>query len=83
MPLRTCVGCRSVAPAEALLRVVAHDGAVVPDPRRLLPGRGAHVHPDQACLDLAERRRAFARALRISSPDLSAVRAALEEVDPP
>jgi hypothetical protein len=34
------------------------------------------VHPDQACLDAAERRRAFPRALRHPGPlDLAALRA--------
>lgn len=42
--------------------------SVVPDPRRRLPGRGAHVHPDPECLALAERRRAFPRALRVAGP---------------
>jgi len=47
----------------------------VPDPGRRLPGRGAHLHPVVACLDLAERRRAFPRALRVPPPlDLGAVR---------
>lgn len=68
VPLRTCVGCRRRAPASELLRVVARDGALAPDPRRLLPGRGAHVHPDPRCLELAVRRRAFPRALRVSGP---------------
>jgi predicted RNA-binding protein YlxR (DUF448 family) len=53
-----------------LLRVAASENggiwSAVPDPRRRLGGRGAWVHPDQACLDLAERRRAFPRALRLS-----------------
>jgi predicted RNA-binding protein YlxR (DUF448 family) len=39
---------------------------VEPDPARIRPGRGAHVHPDPACLALAERRRAFGRALRVT-----------------
>jgi hypothetical protein len=39
---------------------------VVPDARRRLPGRGAYIHPDPACLALAERRRAFGRALRMT-----------------
>lgn len=38
---------------------------VVPDPRRCTPGRGAWLHRDPECVELAERRRAFARALRV------------------
>lgn len=38
--------------------------AVVPDPGGTAPGRGAHLHPTLECFELAERRRAFARALR-------------------
>lgn len=63
-PVRTCVGCRTRAAASGLLRVVAVEGIVIPDPRRRYPGRGAWLHPDSGCLRLAERRRAFPRALR-------------------
>jgi uncharacterized protein len=38
---------------------------VVPDPRHRAPGRGAWLHRDPECVELAERRRAFARALRV------------------
>jgi len=77
-PVRTCVGCRTRARAADLLRVVARDGALVPDPLRRLPGRGAHLHRDPACLELAERRRAFPRALRVPGPlDATAVRDAV------
>jgi len=65
IPVRTCVGCRERAPVTDLLRVVARDGTLVPDPRRRLPGRGASLHPTPECLHAAERRRAFARALRL------------------
>jgi predicted RNA-binding protein YlxR (DUF448 family) len=46
------------------------EGAIplVPDPRRRLPGRGCWLHPTRDCLDLALRRRAFGRALRVSDP---------------
>jgi uncharacterized protein len=48
---------------------------VAPDPHHRLAGRGAWLHPDPSCLDLAERRRAFPRALRRVGPlDSSAVR---------
>jgi hypothetical protein len=67
-PVRTCVGCRKRAAKEELLRVVADDLGdgleVIPDPRGHAPGRGAHLHPTTECLELALRRRAFARALR-------------------
>ncbi|XLD92524.1 YlxR family protein [Polymorphospora sp. A560] len=68
------MGCRRRAPAAELLRIVAIEiGAghsLCPDPRRSRPGRGAHLHPDPACFTLAQRRRAFGRALRITgAPD--------------
>jgi predicted RNA-binding protein YlxR (DUF448 family) len=48
---------------------------VVPDPHHRLAGRGAWLHPDPSCLELAERRRAFPRALRRAGPlDSCAVR---------
>jgi uncharacterized protein len=47
---------------------------VLPDPEHRRPGRGAWLHPDLSCLDLAVRRRACGRALRSStSPDHTAV----------
>lgn len=74
--VRTCVGCRAWDERRRLLRVVAATEAprlgavidVVPDATASLPGRGAWVHPRDACLDMAERRRAFGRALRLDEP---------------
>ena len=71
-PVRTCIGCRARATKRELLRVVARPDAndpgrswyVAPDPSGTAPGRGAHLHPTPECLALAERKRAFARALR-------------------
>lgn len=74
-PVRTCVGCRVRAAKSALLRVVVADGKLVVDPSGRLPGRGASVHLDPACVDLAERRKAFPRALRSGGPlDVAPVR---------
>ncbi|MCG7609981.1 YlxR family protein [Mycobacterium sp. DBP42] len=48
--------------------------SVTVDPAASLPGRGAWLHPDQQCAQMAVRRRAFVRALRLTgSPDTSAV----------
>ena len=84
-PIRTCVGCRERADSAELLRVVVdqHEGkfVLVPDPLHRAPGRGAHVHPRSECLDLAERRRAFARALRVQAAlDVGAIRDWLDGV---
>lgn len=39
----------------------------LPDPDGTAPGRGAHLHPAPECYDLAVRRKAFARALRLAA----------------
>ena len=52
---------------------------LVPDPSARRPGRGAWLHLAPGCLDLAERRRAFARALRVQGAvDAAAVRGHVE-----
>ena len=79
-PERTCVGCRERAAKRDLLRIVAVEGACVPDHRGTLPGRGAYIHPALVCLDLAVRRRAFTRALRAPGTlDTAALRQAVEK----
>lgn len=67
-----CVGCRKRAAKAELLRVTvgsdAHGHpAAVPDPAATAPGRGAHLHPTSECYDLAVRRKAFGRALRVTT----------------
>ncbi|GII99399.1 hypothetical protein Slu03_17770 [Sediminihabitans luteus] len=83
------MGCRGTGERSVLLRAVldrtdADDARLVVDVARSLPGRGAWVHPDLRCVDLAERRRAWSRALRGPSViDAGAVRAHVlgEEAD--
>ena len=75
-PERTCVGCRERATKVELLRVTRRADAdgraiVAPDLGGTAPGRGAYLHPTMACLALAERRRAFGRALRHTEGSLS------------
>ena len=76
VPERSCIGCREKAPRAQLLRLArGADGQLMVDVRAVMPGRGAWIHPDSACLALAERKRAFGRALRTSgSPDVAPVR---------
>ncbi len=78
-PERTCVGCRRTGAPDDLIRVVAAEGRLVVDERRHLPGRGAWLHGDAECLALADRRRAWQRALRLTeAADVSAVQEWIE-----
>ncbi|MEW1864171.1 YlxR family protein [Streptomyces sp. NBC_00669] len=82
-PERTCIGCRQRAAKSDLLRVAVSGGACVPDLRGTLPGRGAYLHPALACLDLAVRRRAFARAFKGPvAPDTAELRRCVEQAAP-
>jgi len=75
------VGCRVRDQRSVLLRVVTvadGESLAVVDPKRIRPGRGAWLHADLKCLELAERRRAFARALRVEALDTTSVRDYLE-----
>ncbi|ABY22402.1 DNA/RNA-binding protein [Renibacterium salmoninarum ATCC 33209] len=64
-PIRTCVGCRCRDAQPKLLRVVRDaSGVLEVDPHRSMAGRGAWLHPEKACLDLALKRHGFSRAFR-------------------
>ena len=64
-PQRRCVATGEVADKDALLRfVVAPSGALVPDLRQRLPGRGLYLAPRRAAVALALKKRVFARAAR-------------------
>jgi uncharacterized protein len=72
---RLCIATRQVRPVSALIRfVVGPDGAVVPDLKRRLPGRGVWVTAHRRFVEEAVRRRLFGRAFKADvrvSPDLA------------
>jgi len=68
-PERTCIGCRGRSSKAELLRLVWSSTAVVVDVSQVEPGRGAYLHRNPDCLDLAVRRRAVGRALRTTQLD--------------
>lgn len=69
MIIRTCIGCRERVDKTDLVRFTAirHDTSwvITPDTDVSHPGRGAHLHPTAQCLDLAGRRNAVRRSLKI------------------
>jgi predicted RNA-binding protein YlxR (DUF448 family) len=88
VPERLCVATRQVKPTSEMIRfVVGPDGAVVPDVKHKLPGRGVWVTARRGAVAEALARKAFARSFRRdvkAAPDLVAttedllVRAALD-----
>jgi len=73
-PDRLCIACRKVKPITEMIRfVVGPDGAVVPDVKQKLPGRGVWVTASRAAVQEAARSRAFARSFKRDvrpAPDL-------------
>ena len=57
--IRTCIASRQRQPDTPV---------IVPDPQRSMPGRGCWITPTLAALELAEKRNAIGRALRVSAP---------------
>ncbi|MHB8611168.1 MAG: RNase P modulator RnpM [Candidatus Dormibacteraceae bacterium] len=71
-PARTCVGCRGLASKHGLIRIVrrAAGGATV-DATGHATGRGAYLHDDPACVELARKRKSLDRALHTAiQPEL-------------
>lgn len=70
--LRTCIGCRTRTDRRQLVRIVLdpadHGDRAVLDRAGTASGRGAWIHPDPDCLELALTRRALARAFRTKAP---------------
>lgn len=78
IPMRQCVGCREMKPKKELIRAVrSPEGQVSLDFRGKLPGRGAYVCPNPACLAKTKKSKALERAF--SAPLPEEVYQALEE----
>lgn len=70
IPMRRCVGCMEQSPKKELIRVVKNnEGEVNLDLTGKMNGRGAYLHRNQACLQLAFKKRSIQRALEIELTD--------------
>ena len=82
-PERTCIGCRGKEPKRALVRLLrAPDGRVLVDEAGTSAGRGAYVHPLDACIRRALAPATLGRALRrsVGAEELDRLRADIERV---
>lgn len=66
IPMRMCVGCRTMKEKRFLIRVVrGEDGVAHIDLTGKMNGRGAYICPDEQCLKMAVKSRALDRALEV------------------
>lgn len=69
VPQRTCVGCRTVLPKRALIRLVRRPEGVQIDPTGKLAGRGAYLHASRSCWEKSLKG-SLASALKVDlTPD--------------
>lgn len=68
-PHRMCAGCRRALEKRRLLRLTVDRGRIRIDPKGRLPGRGLYVCRDDACITLAQKRRALSRWVSSSEAD--------------
>ncbi|MBB94765.1 MAG: hypothetical protein CML68_09200 [Rhodobacteraceae bacterium] len=71
-PDRKCIATGEAQPKTGLVRfVLGPDATVWPDVMEKLPGRGAWVSADRAAIDLAVKKKLFARAFKaqVRAPD--------------
>ena len=64
IPQRTCIGCQTVLPKRALIRIVRSETGVRVDLTGKAPGRGAYIHGVRSCWEKALKG-PVARALKI------------------
>ncbi len=63
IPMRKCVGCMESRPKGELIRIAGYEGEVSVDPAGRAKGRGVYICPEESCLKLAIRKKAFRRGL--------------------
>lgn len=67
-PVRSCAACRRKGSKGEFIRIVRQEaGRVAVDDSGKQPGRGAYICANKECLKVAVKKRALARALRLTN----------------
>lgn len=70
IPMRQCVGCKTMFPKKELIRVVrSPEGEISLDFKGKKPGRGAYVCSNKDCLNKARKMRALERTFECEIPN--------------
>lgn len=68
-PIRTCIATGDKKPKQELVRLVkTPDGEIVVDIYGKTRGRGANITPSLDCFDMAVKKKAINRALKLEKP---------------
>ena len=68
--VRMCAGCRERFVKTSMIRVArSPEGSAMYDPTKRITGRGAYLCYNRKCIDIARKRRALERALKVTIPD--------------
>ena len=62
--MRRCVGCMQSKPQSQLIRLALVNNELVVDETGNVPGRGAYICKDKACLQQAIKKNGFGRSYR-------------------
>ncbi|TCP70100.1 RNase P modulator RnpM [Baia soyae] len=66
IPLRKCIASQEMFPKKSLIRIVrTPDNEVLIDPTSKKSGRGAYLCAKEDYIDLAQKRKAIERALKV------------------
>lgn len=64
VPRRVCVACREVTGKRGLIRIVRTDNGVRIDPTGKMSGRGAYLHSNPVCWQIALETNRLSQSLR-------------------
>jgi len=68
--IRMCAGCRGRFEKTSMMRVVrSPEGGAVYDPTMRVSGRGVYLCYNRKCVDIARKRHALERALKVAMTD--------------
>ena len=82
VPQRTCIACRESDGKRDLIRLVRVADEVILDESGKMAGRGAYVHPQTACWEMAMAGSLIQKALRtkISAENLTTLSASISSL---
>ncbi len=69
LPERLCLGCQTVMPKKAMVRIVrSPEGEYAVDATGKMPGRGAYICPKAECLAAAQKSKGLERSFKSKVP---------------